>query len=542
MFSWRVWTFCSDGDLMEGISSEAASLAGHLQLANLCWIYDNNHITIDGQTRIAFSEDVAGRFRSYGWNVIHLPDANDLPAIRAAYASALATRNSPTLIILNSHIGYGSPLQDTAKAHGEPMGEANVRSTKRFFGWPEDSHFLVPAGVRERFAAGIGDRGQKLRADWHTKLDRYRQAFPAAAEEMTEMLSGELPDGWDRDLPVFPPDAKGLATRESSGKVLDAIAQKIPWVIGGAADLASSTRTVIKDGGDFEAEDRMGRNLHFGIREHAMAAISNGLAVSKLRPFASSFFIFTDYARPSMRLSSIMELPVAYLFTHDSINLGEDGTTHQPVEQLAAFRAMPGITVIRPADANEVTEAWRVLMRRKGPTLLVLTRQKVPTIDRKRYASADGLARGAYVLADTKFPVVILIGTGSEVALCLEAYEVLRAEGIPARVVSMPSWELFEGQSQSYKDSILPPDTLSRVAVEAAAVLGWERYVGRNGAVIGMTGFGASAPAQDLDKAFGFTVDHVVQAARQQLGRPRGPWLPPPQPLQPTRPLHPANR
>ena len=525
LFDYNVYALVGDGDMMEGISSEAASLAGHLALPNLCWIYDNNHITIEGSTSLAFSDDVATRFQSYGWNVARVSDANDLDLLSKAFENFKATRDRPTLIVVDTHIGYGAPdKQDTAAAHGEPLGEDEVRAAKRFYGWPEDAQFLVPEQVYEHFREGIGVRGTEARADWFGALQAYSQVQPARADEVTRMQHRQLPDGWDRGLPVFPADPKGLASRDASGQVLNVLAQNIPWLLGGAADLDPSTKTRLTfDGaGDFEAGAYAGRNFHFGIREHAMCAIANGMALAKVRPYASGFLIFTDYARGAIRLSALMELPVIYIWTHDSVSLGEDGPTHQPIEQLASLRAMPGILVIRPADANEVTEAWRVIMPlRHEPAVLVLSRQPLPTLDRSRYAAASGLARGAYVLADAPGgkPEVILIGTGSEVALCVAAHEALTNEGIAARVVSMPCWELFEQQDQAYRDQVLPPDMRARVAVEEASTFGWCRYTGPDGAVLGMETFGASAPIEKIQAKFGFEPAHVIQAARDQVAR-----------------------
>lgn len=525
LFDYDVYVMMGDGDMMEGVTSEAASLAGHLALPNLCWIYDNNRITIEGSTSLAFSEDVADRFRAYGWNVTHVGDANDLDLLSQAFENFKATRDRPTLIIVDTHIGYGSPArQDTAAAHGEPLGEDEVRAAKRFYGWPEDSRFLVPKEVYEHFSDGVGARGGKARADWYGGLEDYSQLKPARAAEVSLMRNRELPAGWDHGLPVFPADPKGLASRASSGQVLNMLARSVPWLLGGAADLAPSakTRLTFDGAGDFEAGTYTGRNFHFGIREHAMCAFANGMSLAKVRPFASGFLIFTDYARGAIRLSALMELPVIYIWTHDSISLGEDGPTHQPVEQLASLRAMPGILVIRPADANEVTEAWRVIMPlRNEPAALILSRQPLPTLDRARYGAASGLARGAYVLADAPEgkPHVILMGTGSEVALCVAAHETLASEGIAVRVVSMPCWELFEQQDQSYRDQVLPPDVHARVAVEEGATFGWCRYTGIDGTVLGLESFGASAPIGKVQAAFGFEPSHVVQAVREQLAR-----------------------
>jgi transketolase len=525
MFDYNVYAICGDGCLMEGISNEAASLAGHLALSNLCWIYDNNHITIEGHTALAFSDDVATRFVGLGWNVTRVGDANDVDMLTRALEVFHHTDDRPTLIIVDSHIGYGAPnKQDTSAAHGEPLGEDEIRLAKRNYGWPEGAKFLVPPGVREAFAAGVGKRGGELRKQWMDSFKRYKKDHPELADQLYRMQHRQPPDGWDKSLPTFPPDPKGLASRDSSGKVLNAVAQAVPWLIGGAADLAPSTKTRLTfDGaGDFEAGSYGGRNFHFGIREHAMGAILNGMALSKVRAFGAGFFIFSDYGRPSLRLAALMEIPVIYVFTHDSIGLGEDGPTHQPVEQLPSLRAIPGLITIRPCDANEVAEAWRVVIGlRHAPALLVLSRQALPTLDRQKYAPAKGLAKGAYVLADAPNgkPEVLLLASGSEVSLCVDAYEQLEAKGVAARVVSMPSWELFERQPQRYRDQVLPPDVTARVSVEQASTFGWERYLGTTGQAIGMTSFGASAPIKDLMKKFGFTTDNVVAAALKQLGR-----------------------
>jgi transketolase len=510
---------------MEGVGSEAASLAGHLKLPNLCWLYDANQVTLDGPADWSFSEDVAERFRGYGWNVTHVGDANDLYAIAGALREFQATTTRPTLIIVNSHIGYGSPhKQDTNAAHGEPLGADEVKLVKKNYGWPEDAQFLVPEGVPENFQDGIGRRGKDLSSKWNDLFGRYSQQFPDLADEINRMQRRELPDGWDKSLPSFPADPKGVATRESSGKVLNVVAQNIPWLIGGSADLATSNKTTLKfDGaGDFKAGNFGGRNLHFGVREHGMGAALNGMVLSKLRAFGATFFNFTDYMRPSMRLAAIMEIPTIYILTHDSIGLGEDGPTHQPIEQLASLRAMPGMVTMRPGDANEVVEAWKVILQLKHePVALVLTRQALPTIDRAKYAPASGVAKGAYILGDAQGgkPELILMGTGSELSLCVDAYEKLTAEGIKARVVSMPSWEIFEQQDESYRQCVFPADVRARVSVEADSVFGWERYVGLDGAIIGMTTFGASAPAKDLFKKFGFSTDHVIQVAKEVLAR-----------------------
>ena len=525
VFDYDIYAVCGDGCLMEGVGSEAASLAGHLGLDNLCWIYDNNHITIEGSTRIAFTEDVAARFLGYDWNVLRVGDANDLDLIEHALRTFRATRGRPTLIVLDSHIGYGSPhRQDTAAAHGEPLGEEEVRLTKRAYGWPEDAKFLVPDGVREHFAAGVGARGAEARRKWTDLFAGYRAKYPALAAEVEQMQKRELPAGWDKNLPVFPADAKGVAGRDASSQVLNVLAQNVPWFLGGSADLGPSNKTTLKfeGAGDVEPGTPGGRNLHFGIREHAMGATVNGLSLSKLRAFGATFFIFSDYARPAIRLSALMELPTIFVFTHDAMGDGEDGPTHQPIEQLASLRAVPGLTLIRPGDANEVVEAYRYVMQlRHRPAVLVLSRQPLPTLDRKKYASASGVARGAYVLADAPGgkPEVILIATGSEVSLAAQAHEQLVAGGIRSRVVSMPSWDVFEREPQDYRDSVLPPAVTARVAIEQASTFGWERYVGPGGRVIGMHTFGASAPLKALQQEFGFTVENVVSAAKAQLER-----------------------
>ena len=525
VFDYDVYAICGDGDMMEGVTSEAASLAGHLMLGNLCWIYDSNRITIEGHTDLAFSENVAARFLAYGWNVERVGDANDIDRMAQAIAAFRAASAVPTLIIVNSVIGYGAPhKQNTSAAHGEPLGVEEIRLAKRSYGRPEDVQFLVPPGVREHFDAGIGLRGRQLRAAWLTQLDAYRAKHPDLADDIDRMQVGQLPDDWDADLPSFAADAKGMASRDSSAKVLNAIAARYPWLIGGAADLAPSTMTrlTFEGAGDFEAGKYSGRNLHFGIREHAMGAVLNGLALSKIRAYGSTFLIFSDYMKPPIRLSALMALPVVCIFTHDSIGLGQDGPTHQPIEQLIALRAVPGLITLRPGDANEVVAAWRVIIGLKHqPSCLVLSRQKLPTLDRTRYAPASGVAQGAYVLANTgtSEPAVILIGTGSELALCVEAYETLEQEGVAARVVSMPSWELFEAQDQAYRDSVLPPEISARVSVEAESLLGWDRYVGAEGARIGMQSFGASAPIDDLMKRFGFTAEAVLAAARDQMSK-----------------------
>jgi transketolase len=520
LFDFDVYAQAGDGCMMEGVASEAASFAAHQRLSNLCWIYDANRITIEGHTDLAFTEDVAARFAAYGWNVTSVADANDLDAAERAFADFKAEDERPTLIVVHSHIGYGTPVEDTPKAHGEPLGPEGVKAAKRFYGWPEDAEFLVPDGVLEHFAEGIGARGRELHEAWETRFEEYRAVHPGLADEIERMQRRALPDGWETAIPSFPADAKGIASRDSSGQVLNAIAQNVPWLLGGAADLAPSTKTRLAfDGaGDFSPGDRAGRNFHFGVREFASAAIANGLSLSKLRPFWSGFLIFSDYARAAIRLSALMEIPVVHVFTHDSIGVGEDGPTHQPVEQLASLRAMPGLLVFRPADANEVAEMWRYVMQlRHEPAVLVLSRQALPTLDRSVVASPD-VARGAYVLADADGePDVILIATGSEVRLALEAREDLAAEGVGARVVSMPCSELFDRQPQSYRDAVLPPGVKARVAIEQASALGWARYVGDGGAIVAMNTFGASAPLKQLVEKFGFTPDAVSDVARGVL-------------------------
>jgi len=525
IFNFNVYAICGDGDLMEGVASEAASLAGHLKLSNLCWIYDNNRVTLDGPAEWSFSEDVMTRFKGYGWNVAHVTDANDLDVLARGYDNFLKSKDRPTLIVVDSHIGYGSPhKQDSYEAHGEPLGETEVKLVKKNYGWPEDAKFLVPDGVYDQFKNGVGKRGAEARAAWNAKYEEYKKQFPQLADQLNKMQSGQLPDGWDKDLPSFPVDPKGMATRESSGKTLNALAKNIPWLVGGSADLAKSNKTNLTfDGaGDFYPDQYRGRNVHFGVREHAMGAIVNGMTLSKLRAFSATFFNFSDYMRPSMRLGALMEIPAIYIFTHDSIGVGEDGPTHQPIEQLASLRAMPNMLILRPGDANEVVEAYKVILQHThGPSILVLTRQAMPTLDRVKYAPAAGVAKGAYILADAPGgkPDVILMGSGSEVSLCVEAGEKLNAAGIKARVVSMPSWELFERQDAAYKESVLPASVRARVSVEMASTFGWERYVGLEGKMIGMHSFGASAPLKDLLKKFGMEADKVVAAARGVLGK-----------------------
>lgn len=525
MFNFNVYALCGDGCMMEGVSGEAASLAGHLKLANLCWLYDNNKITIEGHTEWAFSDDVATRFIGYGWNVLRVGDANDLEMLERAVQTFHRTADRPTLIIVDSHIAYGSPhKQDTSAAHGEPLGEEEIRLTKRTYGWPEDAQFLVPDGVREHFQTGIGARGRELRQAWMDKFAAYQQQHAELADHLYKMQRRQLPVGWDKDLPTYPADPRGVAGRDASSQILNILAKNVPWFMGGSADLAPSTKTrlTFEGAGDFTAANYAGRNFHFGIREHAMGSIINGMSLCKVRPYGSGFLIFSDYARAPIRLSAIMEIPVIHIFTHDSIGVGEDGPTHQPVEQLASLRAIPGLITLRPGDANEIVEAWRMIMQLShDPVVLVLSRQALPTVDRTKYAPASGLAKGAYVLADADDgkPDVLLLATGSEVGLGLQAYEQLKAEGIKARLVSMPSWELFERQSPEYRESVLPAAVTARVSVEQAATLGWARYVGLTGKSIGMETFGASAPLLDLQQKFGFTPDNVVATAKAQLAK-----------------------
>ncbi|WP_338673697.1 transketolase [Streptomyces sp. SCSIO 30461] len=528
LFDFDVYALAGDGCMMEGIASEAASLAGHQQLSNLCWIYDSNRVTIEGHTGIAFTEDVAARFLAYGWNVTTVADANDLDAVDRAFHSFRSESERPTLILVHSHIGYGSPVEDSPKAHGSPLGPEGVRSAKRFLGLPEDREFWVPDEVRARFEQGIGARGAELRGAWEQRFEEYRAAWPTLADEIQRMQRRDLPNGWDSKLPEFPPDPKGLATRESSGQVLNALAERVPWVIGGSADLAPSTKTRLTfDGaGDSEPDEPYGRNLHLGVREHASAAVANGMALTKLRSYWSGFLIFSDYAKAAIRLSALMEIPVVHIFTHDSIGVGEDGPTHQPVEQIAGLRALPGLLVFRPCDANEVTEAWRLIAGlRHEPAALVLSRQALPTLDRSGsgFGAASEVALGAYVLADVPSgsgePDVILLATGSEVHLALSAREELASHGIQARVVSMPCWELFDRQPKEYHDRVLPPHITARVGIEQASTFGWDRYVGDGGALIGMHTFGASAPLKQLLTKFGFTPERVTETAREVLAR-----------------------
>ncbi len=525
IFNFNVYAMCGDGDLMEGVACEAASLAGHLKLPNLCWIYDHNSVTLDGPAEWSFSEDVMTRFVGYGWNVTRVADANDLEMLGRAYQTFLKTTDRPTLIVVDSHIGYGSPnKQDSSDSHGEPLGEAEVKLVKRNYGWPEDAKFLIPDGVYDQFKNGVGKRGAEARAAWSAKFEEYKKQFPDLADQLQRIQNFQLPDGWDKNLPSFPADAKGMASRDSSGKILNALAKNIPWLIGGSADLAHSNKTNLTfDGaGDFFAGEYRGRNIHFGVREHAMGAIVNGMNVSRLRAYSATFFNFSDYMRPSMRLAALMQVPSIFIFTHDSIGLGEDGPTHQPIEQLASLRAMPNMIVLRPGDANEVLEAYKVILQlRHNPATLVLTRQALPTFDRAKYAPASGVAKGAYVLADAANgkPDVILMASGSELQLCVEAYEKLKAEVINARVVSMPSWELFEKQDAAYRESVLPASVSARVSVEMASTFGWERYVGPKGKMIGMHTFGASAPLKDVLKKFGFLADRVIATAKEALGK-----------------------
>jgi len=524
LFGHRVFAICGDGCMMEGVSSEAASLAGHLKLNNLVLLYDDNSITIDGRTSLTFSEDVAMRFAAYGWDVLLVPDANDLNALESAISAAELAEDKPTLIVVKSKIGYGSPKkQDTENAHGEPLGVDEVKATKKNYGWPEDAQFLVPDGVYAHFQQGIGRRGADLHSKWEAGFQEYKAKFPELAAQLDAMQTRDLPAGWDADIPVFPPDAKGMASRDSSGKVLNAIAKRVPWMVGGSADLAKSnkSRLTFDGAGDFQAATPAGRNVHFGVREHGMGAALNGMTLSGLRGYAAGFLIFSDYGRPSIRLASILEVPALYIFTHDSIGVGEDGPTHQPIEQLASLRAIPGLIVLRPGDANEVSEAYRVALTEKHhPVILALSRQNLPTLDRTKYAAASGTAKGGYVLADAvpgATPDVILVGTGSEVQSCVEAFEKLKAEGVKARVVSLPSVNLFERQSKSYRDSVLPPAVTNRVCVEMASTFGWDRYATPGGVIIGMKEFGASAPLADLQKHFGFSTEGVYKAAKGLL-------------------------
>jgi transketolase len=527
LFDFDVYAIAGDGCLMEGVSSEAASFAGHQRLDNLCWIYDNNHITIDGHTEIAYDDDVAARFMGYGWNVERVGDANNLDLLAAALGRFRDHADRPTLLIVDSHIGWGSPKQDTAAVHGEPLGEEAVRETKRAYGWPEDAEFLVPDGVKERFAERLGERGRRLRTEWEERVAALGGDDAWIATEVEQMQRRELPAGWDEGIPTFSADDGPMATRKASNKVENAVGERIPWLVAGSADITDSTsvRLTFDGATDFQRDDRTGRQFHYGIREHEAAAVSNGLSLCKLRPLWSTYLVFSDYARPAIRLSALMELPVIHVFTHDSIGLGEDGPTHQPVEHLASLRAIPGLDVIRPADANEVAEAWRVAVdRHHQPVALVLTRQNVPILDREKYASAEGLRRGGYVLADAGDgdPELILIATGSEVSLALEAYEDLAADGVRARVVSLPSWSMFDRQDEEYRESVLPRAVTARVSIEEASTVGWDRYVGTRGRMIGMHTFGSSAPLKDVQNEFGFTPEKVVETAREVLADAEG--------------------
>ena len=528
LFDFNVYALCGDGDMMEGVASEAGSLAGHLRLSNLCWIYDSNRVTIEGHTDIAFTEDVAARFLAYGWNVLRVTDANDTERLERAYHGFLSTEDRPTLIIVHSHIGYGAPhKQDSPEAHGEPLGEEEVRLTKEFFGFDPAQDFVVPDGVRQHFSAQLGARGARLNAEWQDTFQRYLNQYPDLAEQVVCMSKRGLPSGWEAALPDFPPSATGLSTRDASGRVLNAVAERIPWIVGGAADLTPSTKTrlTFETAGDFQPGEplgnRRGRNMHFGVREHAMCAAVNGMTLTGLRAFGSGFLIFTDYARGAIRLASLMDLPVLHIWTHDSISVGEDGPTHEPIEQLVSLRAIPGMVVIRPADANEMSEAYRcILQLQHRPAALICSRQPLPIVDRTKFAPAAGLAKGAYVLTDAPDakPDVILIASGSEVTLCLTARDKLVAEGVTTRVVSMPSWELFEEQDATYRDSVLPPSVTARVTVEEGSPLGWQRYAGPTGVVLGMRTFGMSAPMKVVAEHFGFTTDTVVAAAKRAMG------------------------
>jgi transketolase len=523
LFDHDIYVVCGDGDMMEGVASEAASLAGHLKLSNLCWVYDSNQISIEGSTDLAFHEDVGARMAAYGWQVIHVDDANDTAALTAALERFRACDDRPTFIVVRSVIGWGSPKAGSEKAHGEPLGEDAIKATKRAYGWPEDAQFLVPDGVREAFGRCVAGRGRPLREEWDSMLARYKQAHPELGQELEAVLRDRLPDGWDADIPEFPADEKGLASRDSGGKVLNAIAKRAPWLIGGSADLAPSTKTDIKGAASFAAGNYGGQNLHFGVREHGMGAVVNGMALSHLRAYGSTFLVFADYMRAPIRLSAIMELGAIWVFTHDSIGVGEDGPTHQPIEHLATLRAIPGLDTIRPGDANEVAWAWRAALEHADrPTALIFSRQALPTLDRTRYASAEGVMRGGYVLADSENPQVILIATGSELALAVKAHEQLVAEGVRSRVVSLPSWYRFELQDQAYRDAVLPPDVNARIAIEMAGAIGWDRYVGRaidgkGGRTICMSTFGASAPIAKLQDKYGFTVENIVTVAKELI-------------------------
>ena len=520
VFDFDTYVLCSDGDLMEGVAAEAASIAGHLKLSNLCWVYDDNAITIEGETDLAFSENIEERFHGLGWNVEHVDDANDIQAITKALHAFKNEQHKPTIIILKSVIGYGAPKKaGSHAAHGAPLGSEEIKGAKDAYGWHNDSEFLVPSEVPLHFDASLGARGQQAHSAWSLMVDRYKEDHPKNAAELQTFLEGRLPDGWDENLPVFPPDAKGLASRVSSGKILQSISEMVPWFLGGSADLAPSTMTRIESEKSFSPHNLSGRNFHFGIREHGMASACNGLALSGLRPYCATFFVFFDYLKPSLRLSALGQLGVLYILTHDSIGLGEDGPTHQPIEQLASARAVPGLSVFRPGDANEVTETYRtVLSRTDRPTVIVLSRQNIPTLNRSEMGSASHVARGAYILKDTSGdPDCILIGTGSEVQICLDAAAQLQERGIKARVVSMPSWDLFEEQDLAYQEEVLPSAITARVACEAACGFGWEKWIGTKGVFVGMRSFGASGPAPELYKHFGITADAVSSAAEKLL-------------------------
>ncbi len=522
LFDYRIYTFCGDGDLMEGVSNEAASVAGHLGLNNLIWFYDNNHITIEGSTSLAFTDDVATRFRGWNWNVEHISDVNNLDLVDVAIKASQREPARPTIVITDTHIGWGSPnRQDTREAHGEALGVEEVRLTKLVYGWPPDSEFLVPDEAKEYMGKAV-ERGAELEKDWNARYSAWAKSHGDLDKTWQHIQNGTLPDGWDKDIPTFPADPKGIATRKSDSTVLNAVAKNVPWMLGGSADLHPSTFTLIDGEADFEPGSYGGRNFHFGIREHTMGSILNGMTLTGLRAYGSTFLIFTDYMRPPIRLAALMDIPVIFIYTHDSIGLGEDGPTHQPIEQLMSLRAIPRLLVFRPADANEVAETWRTIMPiMHQPVLMAYTRQAVPTFDRTKYASAAGVAKGAYIMADAEGgkPELILMGTGSEVQLCVEAYEKLKAEGVKARVVSMPCWELFEKQSPEYKAQVLPPAVRARVAVEAGTSFGWKQYVGNDGAVVGRDDFGASAPIKDLLREFGFTVDNVIAKAKEVMAK-----------------------
>ncbi len=520
LFDHDVYVVCGDGDMMEGVSAEAASLAGHLKLSNLCWMYDSNQISIEGSTSIAFDEDVGKRFEAYGWNVLHVNDANDTAALAEALATFKATSDKPTFIVVHSVIGWGSPKAGSEKAHGEPLGVDAIKATKKAYGWPEDQDFLVPDGVIDGFNGEIAGRGQPLRSEWDAMRTRYAEAYPELSTELDLLLSGRLPKGWDAGIPTFPADAKGVASRDSGGKVLNGIAKAVPWLIGGSADLAPSTKTLLEGKSSFEADDYSGSNFHFGVREHGMGAVANGMALSYLRSYCATFLVFADYMRAPIRLAAIMELPVTFVFTHDSIGVGEDGPTHQPIEHVATLRAIPGLDTIRPGDAAEVAVAWKMAVESEfRPTALIFSRQALPTLDRSTLASADGLEQGGYVLTGDENPDVILIATGSELSLVLDAHEALTADGVKSRVVSLPSWVRFEQQDRAYRDSVLPPGVKARLAVEQAGSMGWDRYVGLDGETITMSTFGASAPLAKLQDKYGFTRDNVVKVARELIER-----------------------